>query len=82
MLIDLSHASDQTFWDVLSMVHVPVIASHSSARALRNHPRNLIDAMLKVIAKNGGVVGVNFFLDFWSISDAPMSKTSLTILST
>lgn len=64
VLIDLSHASNQTFWDVMSMVHSPVIASHSSARALRNHPRNLSDAMLRVLAKNGGVTGINYYPEF------------------
>ncbi len=70
MLIDVSHVSDATFWDVIATTTRPVIASHSSCRALARHPRNLSDAQLKAIAQNGGVVGINFypvFLDehFW-----------------
>ncbi len=60
MMVDISHASDKTFWDVLAVTRAPIIASHSSARALCNHYRNLSDDMLKAVAKNGGVVQVNF----------------------
>jgi len=61
MLVDVSHVSDSTFWDVLAVATRPVIASHSACRALASHPRNLTDAQLRAIAKNGGVVGINFF---------------------
>jgi membrane dipeptidase len=61
MLVDVSHVSDATFWDVLATTTRPVIASHSSCRALASHPRNLIDDQLRAIAQNGGVVGINFF---------------------
>lgn len=64
MMIDLSHASDQSFNDVMALSRLPVIASHSSSRQLRNHPRNLTDAQLKTLADNGGVVGVNFYPGF------------------
>jgi membrane dipeptidase len=64
MLVDLSHASDQTFYDAIAISTSPVIASHSSARALADHPRNLTDDQLRAIAKNGGVVGVNFYPRF------------------
>jgi len=60
MLVDVSHVSDETFWDVLETTGAPVIASHSSARALADHPRNLSDEMLRAVAANGGVVMVNF----------------------
>jgi membrane dipeptidase len=60
MVVDVSHVSDETFWDVLKTTSRPVIASHSNARALCDHPRNLTDPMLRALAKNGGVVGVNF----------------------
>jgi membrane dipeptidase len=60
MLVDVSHVSDQTFWDTLEVATRPVIASHSSARALADVPRNLSDEMLRAVAKNGGVVMVNF----------------------
>ena len=66
MIVDVSHASDETFWDALEATRAPVIASHSSARALAPHPRNLTDDMLRAVAANGGVVMVNFggiFLD-------------------
>lgn len=64
MMVDISHVSDKTFFDVLSVTQAPVIASHSSARALANHPRNMTDDMLKALSKNGGVVMVNFYPGF------------------
>ncbi|MFY9227200.1 MAG: dipeptidase [Blastocatellia bacterium] len=64
MLIDVSHVSDKTMQDVLEISIAPIIASHSSARALANHPRNIPDDLLRKIAKNGGVVMVNFFSGF------------------
>ncbi|HEV1994184.1 MAG TPA: membrane dipeptidase [Candidatus Acidoferrum sp.] len=66
MMVDISHVSDKTFWDVIATTKSPVIASHSSARALRDTPRNLTDEMLRAVARNGGVVNVafaNMFLD-------------------
>jgi membrane dipeptidase len=60
MMVDVSHASDETFWDVLKTTRAPVIASHSSCRALADHPRNLSDEMLGALARNGGVVMLNF----------------------
>jgi membrane dipeptidase len=61
MLVDVSHVSDETIEDVLRVAKAPVIASHSSARALLDAPRNLSDGELRAIAQNGGVVMVNFF---------------------
>jgi membrane dipeptidase len=61
VLVDVSHVSDQTFWDVIATSTRPVIASHSSCRALAHHPRNLTDDELRAIARNGGVVGINFY---------------------
>ena len=61
MLVDLSHVSDSTFFDALAVSTVPVIASHSSARALNDVRRNLSDEQLRAIARNGGVVNVNFY---------------------
>jgi membrane dipeptidase len=66
MIIDVSHAHDDTFWDVLRVSTKPVVASHSCARALCNHFRNLSDDMLRALAKNGGVVGINFAPGFLS----------------
>jgi membrane dipeptidase len=64
MLVDVSHVSDKTMSDVLDVSVAPIIASHSSARALSNHPRNIPDELLRRIAKNGGVVMVNFYPAF------------------
>jgi membrane dipeptidase len=64
MIVDVSHVSDKTFWDVLEISTAPVIASHSSARALTNSPRNLTDEMLVAIAKTNGVAMVNFYPAF------------------
>ena len=61
MFVDISHVSDETMADVLDTTRAPVIASHSSARALSNHKRNVPDELLRRIAKNGGVVMINFF---------------------
>jgi membrane dipeptidase len=64
MMVDISHVSDKTFYDVIAATRAPVIASHSSARAIAPHPRNMSDDMLRAIAKNGGVVMVNFYDGF------------------
>ncbi len=64
MMVDISHVADKTFWDVIATTKAPVIASHSSARALTNAPRNMTDDMLLAVAKNGGVVDVNFYSGF------------------
>ena len=64
MLVDVSHVSDKTMSDALDVSKAPIIASHSSARALSNVPRNIPDDLLKRIAKNGGVVQVNFYSVF------------------
>ncbi|HVR27335.1 MAG TPA: dipeptidase [Candidatus Polarisedimenticolia bacterium] len=64
MMVDISHVADKTFWDAIATTKAPVIASHSSARALVNAPRNMTDDMLRAVAQNGGVVQVNFFSGF------------------
>jgi membrane dipeptidase len=64
MMVDISHVADKTFWDTIATTKAPVIASHSSARALTSAPRNMTDEMLQAVAKNGGVVQVNFFNGF------------------
>ncbi|HHV59950.1 MAG TPA: membrane dipeptidase [Clostridiaceae bacterium] len=61
MLIDLSHISERGFWDCLDVSTAPVIVSHSNARALCNHPRNLTDEQLTALKNKGGVVGINFY---------------------
>ncbi len=60
MIVDVSHAADSTFWDVIKITEAPVVASHSCCRALSDYHRNLTDDMLKALAKNGGFVGINF----------------------
>jgi len=66
MIVDVSHTSDRTMFNALTMSRAPVIASHSSARALTDHPRNMSDDMLRQMKLNGGVVMVNFFSAFIS----------------
>ena len=82
MMVDISHVSDKTFWDVIATTRTPIIASHSSARALTQAPRNMTDEMLQAVAKNNGVVMVNFFPAFidenwrqaWNASSAERNK--------
>src|SRR6266571_1239701 len=69
MLVDLSHVNDQTMSDALHTSRAPVIFSHSSARALTNHARNVPDSILKLVPVNGGVVMVNFNPGFVSEAD-------------
>jgi len=64
VMVDISHAGEKTFYDVLSVSSKPIIASHSCAYALNPHRRNLKDDQLKALAKNGGVVFVNFYSEF------------------
>ena len=61
MLVDVSHISDETFWDVLECSSKPVVATHSSCRALCSHPRNMTDDMIKALAAKGGVIQINFY---------------------
>jgi membrane dipeptidase len=64
MMVDISHVSDKTFYDVLAATRAPVIASHSSCRALCDAPRNMTDDMIRALAKNGGVMDINFYSAF------------------
>lgn len=64
MLVDVSHNGERTFWDVMATTRKPVIASHSSAYALCPHRRNLKDDQIRAIARNGGVVHLNFYAGF------------------
>ena len=64
MLVDLSHVSDETMKDAIRISKAPIIYSHSSARAVANHPRNVPDDVLALVKQNGGVVMINFFPGF------------------
>ena len=66
MVVDISHVSDETFYDVLAVTEDPVIASHSGCRAITRHRRNMDDEMLRGMADNGGVIGIVFVLNYIS----------------
>jgi membrane dipeptidase len=66
MIVDISHVSDNAFYQVVETSRVPVVATHSSCRAICRHPRNMTDDMLRTLAKNGGVCMINFFAAFIS----------------
>lgn len=74
MIVDISHVSDKTFYDVLEITSKPVIASHSSCFVFSDVPRNMKDDMFRALAKNGGVVGVNLGSYFLSQKDADELK--------
>lgn len=79
MLIDVSHLSDGGFYDVLKYSKSPIIASHSNSRAKTPHSRNLTDSMIKLLAENGGVTGINFcnaFLKKENVLDSDMALLS------
>src|SRR5262245_50488538 len=61
MMVDVSHVSDQTFWDIINTSTAPVVATHSACRAIADVPRNLTDDMIEALAKTGGVVNVIFY---------------------
>jgi membrane dipeptidase len=64
IMVDISHVSDKTFYDALEVSKAPLIASHSSCRALCNHPRNMTDDMIKALAAKGGVIQINYEMSF------------------
>ena len=64
MIVDLSHISDDGFWDVIDITDLPVIASHSNSRTICNHSRNLTDEMFRAICGTGGVAGINLYSEF------------------
>jgi len=78
MLVDVSHVSDKTFYDALEVSTKPVIVSHSSSRAISNIPRNVTDDMLRALAKNGGVIGINFGEGFISQKDVAALQKAIT----
>jgi membrane dipeptidase len=72
MIVDISHVSDKTFYDAIAVSTKPVIASHSSCRALSDVPRNMTDDMIRALAKNGGVIAINFGEGFLNPKDAEL----------
>lgn len=75
MIIDISHAGEQTFWDIIKTSKNPIIASHSCCYALSPHYRNLTDEQIKAIAENGGVISVNFYDHFIDVLNADNIRT-------
>jgi len=73
MMVDISHVSDKTFFDVLEVTSAPPLASHSSCRAISNIPRNMSDEMIVALAKKGGVIQINFGCEFLSQASANTS---------
>lgn len=61
MLVDVSHISDESFYDVIKYSSKPVVATHSCCRALADHPRNMTDDMIRTLAEHGGVIQINFY---------------------
>jgi membrane dipeptidase len=76
MMVDISHVADKTFYDVLAVSQAPVVASHSSCRALCTHPRNMTDAMIKALAAQGGVIQINYHVGFLSQEFQDASKAN------
>lgn len=64
MLIDVSHISDEAFWNILDITEAPIVASHSNSRSICNVKRNIDDAMFLEICKTGGICGINFYKEF------------------
>ena len=63
ILVDVSHISDEAFWQIMEMTEKPILATHSNSRAVCDHPRNLTDDMFKAICRSGGVAGFNLYPD-------------------
>jgi membrane dipeptidase len=87
VMVDISHVSDKTFFDTLEVTRAPVLASHSSLRAISNHPRNMTDDMLRALATNGGVVMINYNAPFLSeeyrvAADSPEWRAQVKAVNT
>ncbi len=76
MVVDISHAGERTFYDCIDIARKPIIASHSNAKRIHDHPRNLRDEQILAIAKTGGVIGMNFYTKFIG----PPGKAELSAL--
>lgn len=73
MIVDVSHISDEGFWDIMDITEAPIIATHSNSRAVHNVSRNITDDMFREICNTGGVVGINQYADF--LGDTPTLNT-------
>jgi membrane dipeptidase len=82
VMVDISHVSDKTFFDALEVSTAPMIASHSSCRAICDHPRNMTDAMIKALADKGGVIQINYHVGFLSqeFRDATKADPQLNVM--
>lgn len=74
MMIDVSHISEKGFWDVIETTKKPILATHSNAKAICGHRRNLSDAQICAIIKNGGCIGINLYSEFLSNEDANINN--------
>ena len=80
VMVDISHVSDKTFWDALEVSRAPMIASHSSCRAIAGHPRNMTDDMIKALAAKGGVIQINYLDSFIDRDLYEYSKKSQSLM--
>jgi membrane dipeptidase len=81
VMVDISHVSDKTFYDALDVSSAPMIASHSSCRALSEHPRNMTDDMIKALAAKGGVIQINYLDSFIDPALAAYSRKSRAMMT-
>ncbi len=79
IIIDVSHLGDKGFWQVAELAQRPFMASHSNSRAVHNNPRNLTDEQFLAIVRAGGVVGLNFYIDF--LAEGMAAHSPMTLLS-
>lgn len=79
MIVDVAHLSDAGIWDVLRTAKKPFVASHSNARSLASHSRNLTDEMIRAIAEKGGVIGINYYCNF--LEDIPEGGRQISRIS-
>lgn len=82
MIIDVSHLNDAGIWDVFRHTRKPFVASHSNARALASHPRNMTDEMIRALSERGGVMGINYYSSFlkdFAAGESEMSRISYMV---
>jgi membrane dipeptidase len=79
MMVDISHVADKTFFDALETSQAPLIASHSSCRAITNVPRNMTDDMIRALARKGGVIQINIYCPFISQASADANKAAASL---